>query len=67
MDMESAKPEIGAAVRHTIGVDALRRLHRMIADERDADRRDAMIVRRIGITCAAVAALTVIWLVIRQA
>lgn len=63
--MGHARPEIDAAVRRTVGVATLRRLHRMIAEERDGERRDARIALLIGVCCAVTAAVVIALLALR--
>lgn len=63
--MDPAKAEVASAVRRTVGLATLRRLHRMIGEERDAARRDAGIALRIGAACAIAAACALALLALR--
>ena len=53
---------VGDGVRRAVGIAAMRRMHRMIAAEREAEARDARFVRVFGIAIALAAIATVVWI-----
>ncbi len=61
----SADPDIERAVRRTVGIATLRRLHRMIAAEQAEAAHNARIARWLGAACLIAALLTVAWMAFR--
>ena len=53
---------VGDGVRRTVGIAAMRRMHRMIAAEKEAEARDARFVRVFGIGIALAAIAAVAWI-----
>ncbi len=58
-------PVVAHGVRRTVGIATLRRLHRMIDDEKHTEATDARFARRLGIACGVAALLTVAWMAFR--
>ncbi len=53
---------VGDGVRRTVGIAAMRRMHRMISAEKEAEARDARFVRIFGIAIALAAVAAVVWI-----
>lgn len=61
----TTEPDISHAVRRTVGIATLRRLHRMIDAEKTAEERDGRVARWLLIGCAFAALLVVAWMAFR--
>lgn len=61
----TTEPDISHAVRRTVGIATLRRLHRMIDAEKATEARDARIAKWLGLGCALAALLVVAWMAFR--
>lgn len=58
----STPEDLDRAVRRAVGIAALRRLRRMIDDERRDEAADRLLARRIAWGLAAAAAVAALWL-----
>lgn len=61
----NTEPDIPQAVRRTVGIATLRRLHGMIEEEKATAARDARIAKWLGLGCALAALLVVAWMAFR--
>ena len=61
----SDDPEIRRAVRRTVGIAALRRIHRLVDADNALEVEKARWARRIGFLLLAVAIAAVAWIAIR--
>lgn len=55
-------PDIERAVRHTVGIAALRRLRRMVDEDAAAEAEKARWARRLGWLLTIAAILAVAWI-----
>ena len=61
----SDDPEIGRAVRRTVGIAALRRLRRMVDADSALEAEKTRWARRLSIFFVVVAVFVLAWIVIR--